>query len=85
MTTLERSSVRLGRGPLSVRTTGLSVGVALVVFAALYAVSVVLWTWILMLVLGAAGVDWGYTRCLLPWGFLMPCLGFLLRSSRRST
>lgn len=48
-------------------------GSAFLVFVGLlYGASVFFWSWILMLVLGATGVDYSYGACLLPWGFIMP-------------
>ena len=29
------------------------------------------WTWLLMILVGAAGVPWGFWRCALPFGLLL--------------
>lgn len=71
------STVRLGILRLSLAGFGCVGLIALV--AAIYAVSVLFWGWVLMLVLGAVhsnwphAVDaWSYRQCLFPWALLMP-------------
>ena len=56
-------------GPVRFVGTGLTL---LVVMAFFYGLSVLFWSWVLMLVLGAAHVDYSYSQCVLPWGLLMP-------------
>lgn len=48
------------------------VAAGLTLLLAIYGVSVLLWSWILMLVLGAAHVDYSYSQCVFPWGLIMP-------------
>jgi len=44
----------------------------LVLLAFIYGLSVLFWSWILMLVLGAAHVDYSYQACVIPWGLIAP-------------
>lgn len=63
------ATVRLGA--IKFRMVGFAVGVVLAAALAIYGLSVLFWSWVLMLILGACGVDWGYAQCLLP-GLAMP-------------
>lgn len=67
-------NIRLG----PIKVAGTSLLLCLVLLAALYGLSALFWTWILMLVLGAvhSGTPsvsaWGYWQTFAPWGLLCP-------------
>lgn len=58
--------------PIIRKASALGVGGAIVLLVVVYGISVLLWAWILMLAVGAAGLDWSYGACIAPWGLLMP-------------
>ena len=60
--------VRLG--PIALATT--SFGGCLGLVVAMYAVSVLFWTWVLMVFMGVGGLDWGFDKVLVPWGLIAP-------------
>ena len=60
----------VGLGPASFKAptsiSGLIVALTLVIF-----LRFIYWTWLLMILVGAAGVPWGVWRCALPFGLIL--------------
>jgi hypothetical protein len=67
-------------------TVGGVVLVGLAIFAVLFAIGALIWSWLIMLVVGAAKPHWGWSlwHAMFPWGLIVGFVWGSFTSSLRS-